>query len=177
MGPTGNLIRGHVLDCEKKGFDEALQFYDKLLYSKWNPAKYAGRGCWEIRRKPEFNTALDVCEWEGNLIFRVGPHESELVHHILDTQFLNYDILRYLKQQDTFQYGGDDPAKAAIKWQEERDRQTQAAQDAAKEHGMKMRREASKTFKNEIRAFKQFVREGGNPHLIAQHWDSVKELE
>ncbi len=177
MGPTGRLIKGHVLDVNKRGFDEALQFYDRLLYSTWNAKKFGGRGCWEIRRKPEFNTALDVCEFEGALIFRLGPHENDLVHHVLDTQFLNYDILRYLKQQDTFQYGGDDPKKAAVKWQEARDRQSLAAKEAAKEAGMKMRREASKTFKNEIRAFKDFVRNGGNPHLIAEYWEKVKTLE
>ena len=177
MGPTGNLIKGHVLDVNQKAFDEALQFYDRQLYSKWNGSKFHGRGAWEIRRRPEFNTALDVCEYQGQLIFKVGPYESEMVHHILDTQFLNYDILRYLKQQDTFQYGGKTPQEAAVKWQEERERRTRDAQEKAKEHGMKLRADATRSFKGEIAAFREYLRDGGNPHLIAAHWDRVKAAE
>lgn len=177
MGATGNLIKGHVLDCNQKAFNETLQFYDRFLYSRWNKTKFHGRGCWEIRRKPEFNTALDVCEFEGELVFKVGPYENDLIHHVLDTQFLNYDILRYLKQQDTRQYGGGTPQEAAIKWQEERDRRTRDSKEAAAAHGMSLRKEASRSFKNEIKAFKEYVKNGGNPHLIAAHWDSVQELE
>ncbi len=177
MGPTGNLIKGHVLDCNQKAFDETLQFYDRFLYSKWNKTKFHGRGCWEIRRRPEFNTALDVCEFEGQLLFRVGPYENDLVHHVLDTQFLNYDILRYLKQQDTRQFGGGTAQEAAQKWQDERERQSRDAKELAAAHGMQLRKEASKSFKNEITAFKDYVKNGGNPHLIAAHWDHVKELE
>lgn len=171
MGPTGRIIKGHVLDVNEGRFNEALRAYDPQLYTKWNPKKLRGHGCWEIRRRPEFNTALDVCEFEGNLIFKVGPYENDLVHHVLDCAFLNYDQLRKLKEMDTWQYG------SAEQWQDERERRSRDAKERAMQHGMKLRREASRTFKNEIRAFKQFVRDGGNPHLIAQHWDRVKELE
>lgn len=171
MGPTGSIIKGHVLDVNVDKFNEALRVYDPQLYTKWNPKKLGKHGCWEIRRRPEFNTALDVCEFEGNLIFKVGPYENDLVHHVLDCAFLNYDQIRKLKEMDTWQYG------SASQWQDARERRSRDVREKAMLHGMKLRREASRTFKNEIRAFKQFVRDGGNPHLIAQHWDRVKELE
>lgn len=178
MGPeVGRVVKGHVFDTDKKVFDRALRFYDPLLYSVWNTEKFHGRGCWEIRRRPEFNTIVDVTSLNGEEIFVLAPKEYDLVHHVLDTQFLNYDILRYLKQQDTFQYGGNTPEERAEKWQAEVERRTATSRELAKENGLKRRREAGKTFKNEIKAFKEYVRNGGNPHLIAAHWDKVKELE
>jgi hypothetical protein len=66
---------------------------------------------------------------------------------------------------------------SAEKWQEDVERRGREAQALAQSQGMKLRREASRTFKREIKAFKEFVKSGGNPHLIAQHWDRVKELE
>lgn len=171
MGPTGSVIRGHVLDVSEKRFNEALRAYDPLLYTRWNPKKLRGHGCWEIRRRPEFNTITDVCEFEGNLIFRLEPHEHDLVHHVLDAAFLNYDQIRRLKEMDTFQYG------SASQWQDSMDRKRKDALEAAKAQAAERKREAAKTFKNEIKAFKEFVRGGGNPHLIAQYWDRVEELE
>jgi hypothetical protein len=171
MAPTGKIIKGHVLDVDQKKFDEALQHYDRELYTKWNPKKVSGWGCWEIRRRPEFLTALDACEFEGNLILKVGPYENDLVHHVLDCAFLNYDQLRRIQEMDAWKFG------SAEKWQEDVERRGREAQALAQSQGMKLRREASRTFKREIKAFKEFVKSGGNPHLIAQHWDRVKELE
>ena len=176
-GNIGRLVKGHVFDTDKRTFDRALRAYDPLLYTVWNTDKFHGRGCWEVRRRPEFNSALDVCEFEGNLIFKVGPKEYDMIHHVLDTQFLNYDILRYLREQDTFQYGGSTPQERASKWQDARERRSRDEREKAAENGMKLRSEAARSFKNEIRAFKDYVRSGGNPHLIAQHWDRVKAAE
>lgn len=177
MGPTGNTIKGHVLDCNQKLFNEALRAYDPQLYTKWNPKKCRGWGCWEIRRKPEFLTALDVSEWDGKLFFTVGPYENDLVHHVLDCAFLNYDQLRKIREMDTFQYGGNDPQEAAVRWQQEVERRTKTAKEKAAAHGTQLRKEASRSFKAEIGAFKEYVKNGGNPHLIAAHWDHVNALE
>lgn len=171
MGPTGKTISGHVLDVNVKAFNETLQFYDPCLYTKWNPKKLGGWGCWEIRRKPEFNTCLDVTEYEGNIILKVGPYENDLVHHVLDCAFLNYDQLRKLKEMDTFAYG------SAEKWQAEKERRARDQKQLAAEKAAKMKAEASRTFRKEIKAFKEFVQEGGNPHLVGLYWDSVKSLE
>jgi hypothetical protein len=178
VGPNvGRIVRGHLFDTDKEAFDRALRFHDPLLYSVWNTEKFHGRGCWEIRRRPEFNTIVDVTSYEGCEIFILAPKEYDLVHHVLDTQFLNYDIIRYLKQQDTFQYGGNTSEERAAKWQAEVERRTAQTRQLAMENGLKRRSEAARTFKNEIKAFKEYVQNGGNPHLIAAHWDRVKELE
>lgn len=171
MGPCGNIIKGHVLDVNQKKFNEALRTHDPLLYTRWNPNKLRGHGCWEIRRRPEFTTITDVCEYEGKLIFRLEPQEFDLVHHVLDAAFLNYDQLRKLKEMDTFQYG------SASAWQDAMDRKRRDAKELAMQKALQARKEAAKTFKKEIQSFKEFVRGGGNPHLIAQYWDRVKELE
>lgn len=172
VGPVGKISKGHVLDVNVKSFTRALKAYDPMLYVTWNPKKMRGHGCWEIRRKPEFNSTLDIAELdEDTAIIQVGPRENVLVHHVLDCAFLNYDQLRKLKEMDTFQYGN------ASQYQDLVERKTRDRREADKEAGMRRRRDAARTFKKQIRALKQFILDGGNPHLIAQFWDSVQELE
>jgi hypothetical protein len=167
MGPQGRLIKGHVLDVNEKRFNEALRFYDPQLYTRWNPNKLRGHGCWEIRRKPEFNSALDVTEYEGNLIFRVGPKEYDLVHHVLDCAFLNYDALRKLREMDCWQYG------SASDYQDEVERRTRDRREREREAALKERAALTHYYRKEIRAFREAIRDGMNPHLIAKYWDSV----
>jgi hypothetical protein len=171
MGPTGKLIKGHVLDVNEKLFNEALRFYDKELYTKWNPHKLRGMGCWEIRRRPQFNSALDICEFEGNTIFVVGPKEFDLVHHVLDCAFLNYDAIRKLKEMDTWQYGN------SSKYQDEVERRTRDRRERERLNALTERRAMVRYFKKEIRGFMEAIKDGVNPHSVAQHWDSVKEAE
>ncbi len=171
MGPTGKLIKGHVLDCNEKLFNEALRFYDKQLYTKWNPHKLRGVGCWEIRRRPEFNSAVDVVEFEGNLIFKVGPKEYDLVHHILDCAFLNYDAIRKLREMDMWQHGN------ATQYQDEVERRTRDRKEREKEEFAKERRAMVRYFRKGIRGFMESLKDGVNPHAIANHWDAVKEAE
>ncbi len=171
MGPTGKLIRGNVLDVNQKYFDRALRFYDRQLYSKWNPEKLKGNGCWEIRRKPEFNSCLDIAEFNGSLIFKVGPKEIDLVHHVLDCAYLNYDAIRKLKEMDTWQYGN------STQWQDEVERRTKSKKDLEKENRLKEKRYMVEHFRAEIKAFKEMVRDGKNPHAIAGYWDRVKAAD
>jgi hypothetical protein len=168
---VGKLCKGHVLDVNPKSFQKALQAYDKQLYIVWNPKKLKGNGCWEIRRKPEFNSALDIVELDGVNIVKVGPYENNLVHCIMDCAFLNYDQIRKLKEMDTWQYGN------ATQYQDLVERKSRDRQEADKEAGMRRRRDAAKTFKAQIRALKQFILDGGNPHEIGRFWDSVQALE
>lgn len=171
MGATGNLIKGHVLDVNVKAFNQALRFYDKQLYTKWNPEKLSGMGCWEIRRRPEFNSALDVCEYKGQLIFKVGPKEYDLVHHVLDCAYLNYDIIRKLKKIDCWQYGN------SSKYQDEVDRRTRDRKEKEKELIGKEKAAMVRHYKKEIRDFREMVLSGTNPHLIAKYWDSVTAVD
>jgi hypothetical protein len=173
MGPTGKTIQGHVLDVNRRAFEQTMRFSlnDPFLYTKWNPRKLNGWGCWEIRRRPEFNSALDICEYEGKLIFQVGPKEYDLVHHVLDCAFLNYDAIRKLKEMDTWQYGD------ASQWQDEVERRTRDRQERERENAKKEVRSMTEYFRKEIRGFREALRSGVNPASIAQHWDSVKEAE
>ena len=170
MGPTGSIIKGHVLDVNKKSFTEALRAYDPLLYVKWNPRKLGRHGCWEIRRKPECTTAVDYTEYEGITIFKVDYQEYDLINHVLDCAFLNYDQLRKIKSIDTFAVGPKN-------WLDNLDRSEATVKAAREEAALKARSYASKHFKAEIGAFKEHVLSGGNPHLIGALWDSVKESE
>lgn len=171
MGPTGNLIRGHVLDVDEKLFNEALRFYDKQLYTKWNPKKCAGWGCWEIRRRPEYNSCLDISEFDGQLIFKVGPKEYDMVHHVMDCAFLNYDQLRKLKEMDTWVHGN------STQYQDEVERRTRTREQREQEKKLKERKYLANHYRAEIRAFQQMLKDGTNPAVIAQYWDRVKEAD
>lgn len=100
--PVGRLVKGHVLDVNKKAFERALQAYDHLLYVKWNPNKLRGWGCWEIRRRPQEKSVVARYEFEGNVYTKVDFKEHEDFNHVLDCAFLNYDALRKLKSMDMF---------------------------------------------------------------------------
>lgn len=173
MGPCGNVIKGHVLDVNQKAFDETLQFYDRQLYTKWNPKKLQGHGCWEIRRKPEYLSALDVSEYEGNLIFKIGPKEFEHFHHVLDCAFLNYDALRKLQEIDTWTVCAGDVSK----YEEEVNRRTRDRKEREKELALNERRAMTKYFRKEIGQFREMIKSGVNPALLAQYWDSAREAD
>jgi hypothetical protein len=170
MGPTGSIIQGHVLDVSVKPFVQALRDHDPLLYVKWNPKKVRSWGCWEIRRKPEFTTIRDVAEFDGNTILDIGYVENNLLNHVLDCAFLNYDQIRKIKAIDTWQVGPK-------QWLQNREYMIQKKQEIARDKAKQAVKDAAKTFKREIRAFKEYVNSGNNPHLIAAHWDSTKEAE
>jgi hypothetical protein len=170
-GPTGNTVKGHTLDCNQKHFDEALRFYDPMLYTKWNPKKLGGWGCWEIRRRPEFNSALDVSEWDGKLFFTVGPKEYDIVHHVLDCAYLNYDAIRKLKEMDCWQHGN------SAQYQDEVERRTRDRKEREQQLVLKERSYMVKHYKSEIKGFMEAVKDGVNPHAIAKYWDSVKAAD
>jgi len=106
-GPTGQVIKGHVLDVNVKAFEGTLQFYDPLLYVKWNPKKLQGWGCWEIRRKPAEKQPVEVVPYNDGCIIRIESKEYEDIHHVVDAAFLNYDVLRRLKEMDTWNKNHD----------------------------------------------------------------------
>ena len=168
VAPTGRLSQGHVLDVAIKPFTRALQDLDKQLYVKWNPKKRQGWGCWEIRRKPSHLSLVDLFEFDGFAIIKLGYQENNFVNHIKDCEFLNYDLIRYLKTIDTWAEGR--PADWA-----------QRLEQREAEYNAKVRKEAAentaymgKQYKTQIRAFKEFVLSGGNPAEIASYWDKIK---
>lgn len=122
VGPVGKISQGHVMDVNKKAFERALKAYDKQLYVRWNPAKLKGHGCWEIRRAADKKTYRysqpprrnkigqlvkdgvqgDIYELDGMIIAFPKYHENDVMNHVLDCAFLNYDALRKIKEMDTW---------------------------------------------------------------------------
>lgn len=151
--PTGKVIAGHVLDVNRRAFDQALRFYDKQLYTKWNPKKMRGWGCWEIRRKPD-----------------TGTREYDFIHHILDCAYLNYDQLRKLKKMDTWEKGGSDQWLSSLETWE---REALVKEKIRKQEAMAY---AAKQYKTEIRAFKEMILSGVNPARIVDHWGDPSEM-
>lgn len=102
LAPTGRLSTGHVLDVNQKSFEETLQFYDKQLYTKWNPKKLGGWGCWEIRRKADTKSVAEIVQFQDMNILKIDYVDFNDIHHVLDCAFLNYDALNKLKSMDAF---------------------------------------------------------------------------
>lgn len=170
LSPTGNTIKGHVLDCAVGPLVERLRDYDPQLYVQWNPKKLRGWGLWEVRRKPEAKSVRkeDVVVYQGNTFVFPKYHEQGLVHHVLDVPFLNYKILEKLKSMDIWEHKdvghkGKDlnhvlDYKEAKFLEREEDK-------AVKELDYNL-----KQYKKEIRWFKDYVATGQDPTRIADYW-------
>lgn len=103
IAPTGKIIKGHVFDVNPRQFTEKLKQYDPHLYVKWNSKKLKGWGCWEIRRATteyRITNIADISPTER--ILKLDYPEIDIVNHVLDCAFLNYDAIRKLKEMDTF---------------------------------------------------------------------------
>ena len=101
VGATGAVVRGDVLDCSVDGISRALKDLDPRLYVVWNAKKWKGYGCWEIRIRPQYKEAQLVGTLSGNTYVDVRYRENNLVNHVIDCAFLNYDVIRKLKEMDT----------------------------------------------------------------------------
>lgn len=175
VGPVGPVCKGHVLDVSRKPFERALRDLDPLLYVKWNPQKLQKHGCWEIRRRPDINSILDIVDWRGMSILNLEPVELPMVNHILDCAFLNYDQIRKLKGMDTWAHGNT-AQDGAKKWLDKLDDlELQNSRDAAKKAN-EARSYAARHYKKELRAFKEAVRDGVNPGIIGKYWNQGSDL-
>lgn len=158
MGPTGNTIKGDVMDVDRKHFERALKFYDPRLYTVWNPRKLHGWGCWEIRMKPKEKSIVDHCTWiDGQDVWVLDYAENNMVNHVLDCAFLNYDQIRKIKEMDTW---NKDHWVHDLEYREEKQRE--AARDKAK-------KELAYNIRHNKKAFKEFlelVKAGKSPHRI-----------
>jgi hypothetical protein len=165
VGPVGQVCTGNVLDVGKGPFERALKDYDSLLYVKWNPKKLRGHGCWEIRRRPEMKSVVEVVPFQGNTLVRIEYVEYDVVNHVLDCAFLNYDQLRKLKEMDLF-------TKHNLKYLVDNIESSEAAhREAIDKKRLEERKMLSKEFKREIRDFKDLVASGHNPgEMISKHW-------
>lgn len=167
VGPTGRLIKGHVLDSAMKPLERALRTYDPLLYIAWNPRKLEGWGCWEVRRRPEKNTVKDIVVFEGNTYVIVDSIENNFVHHVKDWAFLNYSLLKWVQDHDMWaKLGG-----RAENFGKELEYQEAKSGEAADKRKADELTYNAKQFKREIADFKDFILSGNNPARIADHWN------
>lgn len=165
VGPTGNVIRGHVLDCAEGPLQARLKKYDPQLYVRWNPKKLSNWGCWELRRRPEFKSVRESFILGGYSIARLEYVENDFESHILDVPYLNYKLLDKVAEIDTWNksykakhFGADLEAREA-------DAQAQIAKKAAEDKDY-----ALKQHKTMIRDLMDYVQSGGNPYKIADFW-------
>lgn len=162
MGPTGSIIKGHVLDVAVKPFEETLRFYDPLLYVKWAPKRAQGWGCWQIRRRATELRLMEIVPFGDNFIQVLKKDEIDVVNLVLECEFLNYNALTKLKEMDTFNKSHWIHDIEYLEQKGKEERQVKAKDDI---------RHAAKEYKREIRDLKEHVLSGGNPHDIAKYWN------
>lgn len=161
IGATGNIVKGSVLDVNKKALEEKLRDYDKQLYIAWNPKKLKGMGTWEIRRRPEQKSAVPKTEYMGQVWFVLEYVENNLINHVLDVPVLNYDVLGKIARMDTINVKN---------WAAELDYKRMKYEEKIKKEE---REELSALFrdnKREMRDFKELVASGFNPARISKYW-------
>lgn len=169
VGPAGSIIKGHVLDCAAAPVERALRAHDAQLYVKWNPRKLHGHGVWEVRRRPDTKSVLpeDVIVFKKNTFVFPKYHELDIVNHVLDVPFLNYNVVSKIKSMDAWseKFGerGKNFAKEAEYIEAKYDEKTE--DDFLKEREYNL-----KQMKSEIRWLKEYVASGGNPARIADYW-------
>lgn len=173
IGPTGNVVRGDVLDVSKAGLEAALKAYDKQLYVKWNPKKCRGHGCWEVRRKPDEKSMIFQGEFQGKKFYSLEYKELDIISHVMDSAFLSYEIVTKIKGMDQWQKSGmrhrSDYEKASEYVGEalanEQKNQAKAEQDLFKEavYGMKQEKRA-------MRELREIIGRGENPNNLAKFW-------
>lgn len=167
MGPTGQIIRGHVLDVSEKPFQRVLQDYDSQLYIKWNPNKLKGWGCWEIRRRPNQKRVKAVEKYGEASIVVIDYVEWDIENHILDLPYLNYLGVERLKAMDTWNEG----QKHFVDRLEAKEADHRAEVERKRRDDM---RYAAKQYKTEIKAFKDMIQSGLNPNRLADVWSKAK---
>lgn len=155
IAPTGKLIKGSVLDVNAKLLEQALKFYDKQLYTEWNPRKNGGWGCWEIRRRPEYKTVIKVGNFNGMNLYRLEYWESDMANHILDLPRLDYNVLTYLKKIDTWKQSGN--------WVDNLEKKRLAYEEEVRQKNNEDLRYRLRQNKRLLRDFKEAVASGYSP--------------
>lgn len=151
---TGHIVIGHVLDCNKKHLEKALKDYDRQLYLKWNPDKDSGRGLWEVRRKPDHMTAVPKWEYGDIIVFELQYVENDLVHHVMDVPYLNYQILTRIREMDAWN---------TKNWAAELDYRADKARDKAFDENRENLRYAIKQHRRAFEDLREHIRSGKNP--------------
>lgn len=177
-------IHGHVLDVAHAPLLATLRRYDPQLYFKWNPKKRAGRGIWELRRKPEFKSVREGryvdTPYRGRVFFPgdifdmpdgstwVMPkyHENHVENHVKDFEYLTYDMVDWVAKHDIWGYGYK--GKLAMHEAEYKEGQylTKIEDEAEAE-----RKYMIKQHRTQFNDFREYVLSGGNPYRLIDYWD------
>jgi hypothetical protein len=146
----GKVVKGHVFDVNKKHLEKALKDYDNQLEIRWHTDKNRGRGCWELWRRPSQMTLIPRAAGFFELRYVYKP----MIHHVMDVEFLSYNIITKLKEMDAWQHADYD--QALIDQSREIERKTRAAAKEELRYGLKHNRRF-------VTAFKDAVASGYNP--------------
>lgn len=165
LGPAGKIITGHVLDVAPAPLQRMLRDYDPLLYVKWNAHKRHGHGCWEIRRRPEQKAVVDVVEYKGMSFVRLEYDELDIISHVLDVPYLNYQVLEKLKSMDI---ANADVSKAY--WLDHMDSKAKSLNEEARAKAKAEMLYELKQHRREMQEYKDAVASGLNPAQIADYW-------
>lgn len=165
INPTGQVIRGHVLDCSVDPLVERLRDYDPQLYVKWNSKKLRGWGLWEVRRRPNLKVVKETVVAGGNTYNVIDYVENNFENHIMDVPFLNYQILERLKQMDTWAVSTH--GKDFVSTMESRE---ESYKEKVKEKALSERRYEIKQHMSQVRDLMDYTLSGGDPSRIANHW-------
>jgi hypothetical protein len=167
----GNVVKGDVHDCKKAYVERALKAYDTQLYLKWNPLKTIlpngktyfmpppgeywrgfGRGCWELRRRPNEKTAVPTWELGDSIVFSLEYLETDVIHCVKDFQYLNYDIVKWVSDNDTWKFQNwahDLEYREDQSYNKELD-----ASQADLKYAIKQERRAMRAFQDELKSGK-----------------------
>jgi len=157
LKPTGNLIIGNTLDCNKAVLESHLKAYDRQLYIKWNPKKREGWGMWEVRRRPDQPSKVYQGMFNGSKLYTIEYVELDIINHVLDVPVLHENILGKIKSMDAWNTKNyiDELDYAAAKHKETEEKKARE----------EMRYNA-KQFKREWKEFASLVSQGVNPGNI-----------
>lgn len=182
----GNVIRGHVSDCALSPLLDALRRYDEQLYLKWNAGnskKRAGRGFWELRRKPELKSVKETYELDTpkGFVGRQGDiydlsayglgtvlwpkyHETS-GDCVKEFDTLGYHIVSWVAKQDLWKYGFK--GKNFVK---ESEYQEAKFEEKIDEDSYNEKMYGLKQMKTQINDFRQYILDGGDPYRLLDFW-------
>lgn len=161
---TGRLVKGDVLDVNKKRLERMLQDYDEQLYITWNVKKRKGLGVWEIRRRPLTKSVVQILPLDDqSTLVRIEYLEHNHIHHVMDAPVLHYKLLEQLQSMDLSKYNPRYFADMADKNLDSHKAKEQAKARKEMLYHAKQNRKAVQTLRERILS-------GMDPSEIARYW-------
>lgn len=160
LAPTGRLIVGNTMDCNKAALERALKFYDSQLYLNWNPKKRGGWGMWEVRRRPDTMSKVYHGKINGVPLYTFEYKELDIIAHVIDLPVLSYDVIGKIKAMDTWANGELKNFSRNLEYSEAKHREKEEKKNRDE------LRYNIKQHKREWREFAQLVSQGVSPSQV-----------